>query len=65
MRRAVEVEPDTMDYPHALADHYLRKGEWEAAGRLAARMVEKHPGNPLGQGILKFIESEMNRQRDQ
>lgn len=65
LRRALEVEPDVMDYLHALADHYLRKGQVEAAGRVAKRMVEKHPGNPLGQRILKFIESEMNRRRDQ
>jgi len=65
LRRAVEIEPDTMDYLHALADHYLRKGQGEAAARVAKRMVEKHPNNPLGHRILKFIESEMNRRRDQ
>jgi tetratricopeptide (TPR) repeat protein len=61
LRRALEIEPDTMDYLYAMADHYLRRGQMEAAGRIAQRMVEKHPGNPLGQKILRFIEKEMNR----
>jgi tetratricopeptide (TPR) repeat protein len=65
LNRALEIEPDTMDYLYAMADHYLRSGQMEAAERIANRMIEKHPDNPLGQKILKFIESEMNRGRDQ
>jgi tetratricopeptide (TPR) repeat protein len=65
LQRALEIEPDTMDYLHAMADHYLRRGQLQAAGRIAQRMIVKHPGNPLGQSILKFIESEMYRRRDQ
>jgi len=65
LHRALEIEPDTLDYLHAMADHYLRKDQMKAAGRIARRLVEKHPSNPLGQKILRFIEREMNRQKDQ
>jgi len=63
--RALKVDPNAMDYLYAMADHYLKRGQLEAAGRIAKRMVKKHPGNPLGQRILKFIESEMNPRRGQ
>ena len=65
LHRALEISPDAMDYLHAIADHYLRRGQMEAAGRIAERMVEKHPDNPLGQRVLRFIEREMNPRSDQ
>jgi len=65
LQRALEVEPEAMDYLHALADHYLRKDQLEAAGRIAERMVEKHPGHPLGHRILGLIERAMNRRSNQ
>jgi tetratricopeptide (TPR) repeat protein len=65
LHRSLEIEPDTMDYLHAMADHYLRRAQLEAAERIAKRMIEKHPGNPLGQRFLKFIEKEMNRGTNQ
>ena len=65
LRRALKVDPNAMDYLHAMADHYLRRGQLEAAGRIAERMVEKHPGHPLGHRMLRFIEREMNRRSDQ
>lgn len=65
LHRALEISPDDMDYLHAIADHYLRRGQMEAAGRIAERMVEKHPDNPLGQRVLRFIEREMNPRSDQ
>jgi len=65
LRRALDVEPDAMDYLHAMADHYLRRGQMDVAGLIAERMITKHPGHPLGHRILRFIEREMKRQRDQ
>jgi predicted Zn-dependent protease len=65
LRRALKVDPNAVDYLHAMADHYLRRGQLQAAGRIAERMVEKHPGHPLGHRILRFIEREINRRSDQ
>jgi tetratricopeptide (TPR) repeat protein len=65
LRRALEIEPDNMDYLYAMADYYLRRGQIKDAGRIARRMMERHPGNPLGQKILRFVEKEMNRRKDQ
>ena len=65
LRQALKLDPDAMDYLHAMADHYLRRGHLEAAARISERMVVTHPNNPLGIRILEFIKKELNRRRDQ
>ena len=50
-----------MDYLYALADHYLKSGQMEAAEGIAEQMVEKHPDHPLGHQIQRFIKREINR----
>lgn len=59
LTRALEIEPNTLDYLHAMADHYIRRKELEKAKRIALKMVEQHPTNPLGKRILGFVEREM------
>ncbi len=61
LTRALKIEPNTMDYLHAMADHYLKTGRLEQARRIAEQMVEQHPANPLGRQILGFIEREMKK----
>ena len=59
LTRALKIEPNTVDYLHAVADHYIRRGKLEKAKGIAEKMVEHHPANPIGRRILGFIEREM------
>ena len=52
---ALEIEPDSLDYLYALADHYLKRGKLEKARNIAAKMIEEHPHNSIGRDILKYI----------
>ena len=65
LKQALEVESESMDYLHAMADHYLRRGLLVAAGRIAQRMVERHPDHPLGHRILRIINEEVKRRGGQ
>ena len=52
---ALEIEPDSLDYLYALADHYLKRGKLEKARNIAAKMIEEHPHKSIGRDILKYI----------
>ncbi len=56
LRRAVELEPDNLDYLYALADHYVRRGELRRALPIAERMIETHPESPVGREVKAYIE---------
>jgi Tfp pilus assembly protein PilF len=59
LRRAVELEPDNMDYLRALAQHYLKRGNMAAAGRIADQMIARHPEERTGLELKEFIRSQM------
>ncbi len=61
LMKAVELDPDSMDYLYALADHYLKRGELKKAKSIAEQMVVKHPVNRIGQDLLKVIERNLSR----
>jgi tetratricopeptide (TPR) repeat protein len=61
--RSLEMEPDNIDYLHAVADHYLRQGKLHEAKRIAEQMVAKHPNNTLGRRLLRFIDQTMKKQK--
>ena len=61
LTRALKIEPKTMDYLHAMADHYIRRGKLEKAKGIAEKMVERHPANPIGRRILEFVVREMKK----
>jgi tetratricopeptide (TPR) repeat protein len=52
---ALEIEPDSLDYLYAAADHYLKRGKLIKARDIAEQMVQKHPSNSIGRDILNFI----------
>jgi len=52
---ALEIEPDSLDYLYAAADHYLKRGKLVKAGNIAEQMIEKHPRNSIGRDILNYI----------
>jgi len=57
LSKALNLEPDNMDYLFALIDFHYRRGRLEAALRLAERMIAAHPESPLGQDLKARIEA--------
>jgi predicted Zn-dependent protease len=60
---ALEREPDNPEYLYAMADHYLKRGEWKKARSLAERIVLKHPGLSLGHDLLRHLETIAEQER--
>ena len=58
LRKAQELEPDNLDYPYALADFYLKRNKLQLARSIAEEMVARHPGQRIGNDILKLIEKD-------
>jgi pentatricopeptide repeat protein len=54
--RALEIEPDNMDFLYAMADHYIKAGRWDDARHMAQQMITLDPSNPAGRDILNFID---------
>lgn len=48
LRRAVELEPENMDYLLTLTQQYLKRGNFAAAGKIADQMVARHSGDRRG-----------------
>jgi tetratricopeptide (TPR) repeat protein len=57
LRRAVELEPSNFDAMYALADHYVKRGEYRKALPIAERMIAAEPTNPAGGRIKGQIEN--------
>ena len=54
--RALELEPDNLDYLYALADFYLKRNKLQEAKSIAKEMVTRHPNQRIGHDILGLIE---------
>jgi predicted CXXCH cytochrome family protein len=54
--KALEIEPDSMDFLFAVADHYIKRRKLLEARRIAGQMVSKHPSNDLGKRLLRVID---------
>jgi predicted CXXCH cytochrome family protein len=61
---ALEIEPDSLDYLYALADHYLKRGKLEKARNIAEKMIEEHPHKPIGRDVLKYINQRQVQQKE-
>ncbi len=64
LRRALEMEPGNLDYQFALADHFVRRGEFGRALEVAERMVNSHPGSEVGFQVKIYIEEIMQKSAD-
>ena len=53
--RAVELDPDSIDFLNALAQYYLKRGQYEKAEPIARMLAEKHPDHPLGSRMVDLI----------
>jgi len=59
LHRALELEPDSLDYLVALAEHSIRRGRLPEALALARRMAAAHPEDPTGRDLAARIERAM------
>lgn len=57
--KALELEPDNLDFLNALAQFYLKRGKYQEARAIAKQMITKHPSNRLGYNLLSFIDREI------
>ena len=52
--RALSLEPGNFDFLFALADHYIKRDQFDHALLLAQKMIQLFPGNKTGVDILKY-----------
>ena len=60
LRRAVDIEPDNLDFLYALADHYVKRELWDRALTTADRMTATHPESQLGRDVKSLVEQQRN-----
>ncbi len=53
--KALEIDPNSMEYLYALADFYLKREKFLKAKNVTQQMVLKHPNEPIGQELLGII----------
>jgi predicted CXXCH cytochrome family protein len=53
--RALEIEPDNMDYLYAVGQYYLKRKEYQKATAIAEQMISKHPSNQIGHELLAVV----------
>jgi hypothetical protein len=58
LRRAVDTEPDNLDFLYALADHYVKRELWDRALVIADRMIATHPESQVGRDVRRFVEQQ-------
>ena len=61
---ALEIEPDSLDFLYAAADHFLKRGKLVKARNIAEQMIEKHPRQTIGHDILNFINERLAQQNE-
>ena len=61
LRRALDLEPENIDFLFALADHYVKRGEFQRAIPLTDRMITLYLNNSIGRQVRDFIELQLQR----
>ena len=56
LRKALNLEPQSIDYLYALIDFYLRRGRVQEALETVEQMIAAHPENPMGYDLKATIE---------
>jgi Flp pilus assembly protein TadD len=59
LRRAIELEPDNMEYLSAIAQYYLKREMYQEAKHIAEQIISRHPANRLGPQLLDIIKRRM------
>jgi Tfp pilus assembly protein PilF len=55
LKRALELEPNNGDFMYALADHYIKRGNFPIARKYALQLKAAYPAESIGQEILDYI----------
>jgi tetratricopeptide (TPR) repeat protein len=63
LRSARELEPDSLDFLFALADHYVKRARWVEVRELALDMVRRHPRQRVGHDLLDLAERNLGATR--
>jgi tetratricopeptide (TPR) repeat protein len=59
--RALELEPDNLDYLYALADHYIKRGYFSKARPIADRMIAADPDHPAARNLKSYIDNQLRQ----
>jgi len=55
LKQALKLEPQNRDFMYALADHYIKTGNYTNAKIYAGQLKAAFPGESIGQEILYYI----------
>jgi Tfp pilus assembly protein PilF len=58
LRRALKIEPDSMDFLYALADYYAKRGLYLQARIIVEQMMSKHPHSSTGKNLLELLDTQ-------
>jgi tetratricopeptide (TPR) repeat protein len=56
LRAALDLASHNLDYLYALADHHIKRGQFEKAEHIAKQMIEKYPNQRVGHELLQVIQ---------
>jgi Tfp pilus assembly protein PilF len=63
LQRAVELQPDNLEYLNAIAQYYLKREMYQQAKRIAEQIITRHPTKRLGPQLLDLINRRMQTGR--
>jgi tetratricopeptide (TPR) repeat protein len=63
LQRAVQLEPDNLEYLNAIAQYYLKRKMYQQAKRIAEQIISRHPTNRLGPQLLDIISKRLQTGR--
>lgn len=55
LTNAISIEPMSLDYYYALADHYIKANQLEKATQTAEIIKDKFPSSGVGEQLLKYL----------
>ena len=63
LQRALQLEPDNLEYLNAIAQYYLKREMYQQAKRIAEQIISRHPTNRLGPQLLEIVNRRMRNVR--
>ncbi len=63
LQRALELEPDNLEYLNAIAQYYLKREMYREAKRIAEQIISNHPSSQLGPQFLEIINRRLRTER--
>jgi Tfp pilus assembly protein PilF len=61
LRKALELEPQNLDYLYAAADLFVKARRFGDARKVAERMIAAYPGQPVGHDLLRYLDEQERR----